>query len=79
MLEIVVITAVFLVFTIWREANVVVERQKLVERLAAKDHDIMDRLMAKSLPEVKQAQREQDPGIVTSKRRNDERMMSEGR
>ena len=53
------------------------ERQELVRALQVKEQDIYDRLMAKSLPEVKNAQREPEPGVVTSKRRNDERITKE--
>lgn len=53
------------------------ERQELLRQLTAKDQDILDRLMAKSLPEVKQAQREPETGVVTSKRRNEERLTKE--
>lgn len=51
-----------------------IERLELIEMLVHKDQDIYDRLMAKSLTEVKSAQREPETGVVTSKRRNDERI-----
>ena len=50
------------------------ERRELIAQLTAKDQDMLDRLMAKDLPEVKVAQREPTPGGITSKRRNDERI-----
>lgn len=53
------------------------ERQELVNKLVAKELDMLDRLMAKDLPEVKQAQQPPNPGVVTSRRRNDQRIAEE--
>jgi len=53
------------------------ERQELVHELVAKNLDMLDRLMAKDLPEVKLAQQPPNPGVVTSRRRNDERIAAE--
>lgn len=51
------------------------ERQELTRALIAKDQDILDRLMAKDLQDVKYKQREPDIGPgVTSKRQNDKRV-----
>ena len=53
------------------------ERQELVNKLVAKELDMLDRLMAKDLPEVKQARQPPNPGVVTSRRRNDQRIAEE--
>jgi|LSQX01.2.fsa_nt_gb hypothetical protein len=55
------------------------ERDELVNKLIEKDRDLLDRLMAKSLQEAKEAQREPVPSKIISKRKNDARMMEEKR
>ena len=69
-----VITALSLALALHTNITARQERRELIAQLTAKDQDMLDRLMAKDLPEVKVAQREPTPGGITSKRRNDERI-----
>ncbi len=55
------------------------ERENLIKQIIAKDQDMLDRLMAKDLPEVKQAQKPPAEGVVTSKRRNDQRIAEQNK
>ena len=69
-----VITALSLALTLHTNLTARQERRELIAQLTAKDQDMLDRLMAKDLPEVKREQREPTPAEVSSRRRNDEKL-----
>lgn len=73
----VIIAAAAITLAGYIHASAKQERQELVRRLVVREQDILDRLMAKGLTEVKYAQREPESGVVTSKRRNDARITQE--
>ena len=68
---------VSVLFTAWREATAHRERAELTRQLIAKDQDMLDRLMAKDLQDVKYKQQEPVTAGITSKRRNNERLVEE--
>ena len=68
-----------LAFVAWREYCFSRERKELIEKLTKREQDFLDRLMAKDLPEVKQAQKLPDGGRVISKYKNNVRIAEEAR
>ncbi len=69
-----IITTLSLALCAYQAHTAKQERATLIAQLTAKDQDMLDRLMAKDLPEVKQAQKPPAEGHATSKRRNEQHL-----
>ncbi len=74
-----IITTLTLALCAYQAHTAKQERRELIAQITAKDQDMLDRLMAKDLPEVKQQQKPPAEGHATSKRRNDQRIAEQNK